>query len=449
MLKAKSLAFGTPATGWWEARPVLLSFFTAGLFKIGLGEMTVRLCWVALSTASLVLVYRIGTILFNKRVGLYAVALGSVSYGDVFYTMRLLVDAPPVFFVTLAGLLLVSSLARTGSAHAAWAVVPVIVLGAMLRFTTAIFLAIVVLFLLVVTGPAVLRAREWQVSLALGALTSLPLLLYFASLYGNPLHPFVSHMVLRGPLAIGAPAPPPAEVSLEYVRHFPRYTHPLVVVVFLAGLVQAVAVTALHVRRLRQHRVAQGYVLLLLWIVVPFVFFGFFVNTFQDRFLLMIFPAVFLLTATGLDAAYVQLERLSPVVAIAAVAAVVGYGGYQMAVSTDAIVRQQLTSYDGIRDAGAWIRGHSRPGDTIISSSVTQNTYYSERATFGYPDRASDFADLLKDKAPRYMVLSRWERSPEWAYEWPQRNSGRVSVASAFFPDESRKQAMVIVYVFR
>jgi len=290
MLKAKSLAFGIPATGWWEARPVLLSFFTAGLFKIGLGEMTVRLCWVALSTASLVLVYRIGTILFNKRVGLYAVALGSVSYGDVFYTMRLLVDAPPVFFVTLAGLLLVSSLARTGSAHAAWAVVPVIVLGAMLRFTTAIFLAIVVLFLLVVTGPAVLRAREWQVSLALGALTSLPLLLYFASLYGNPLHPFVSHMVLRGPLAIGAPAPPPAEVSLEYVRHFPRYTHPLVVVVFLAGLVQAVAVTALHVRRLRQHRVAQGYVLLLLWIVVPFVFFGFFVNTFQDRFLLMIFP---------------------------------------------------------------------------------------------------------------------------------------------------------------
>ena len=73
----------------------------------------------------------------------------------------------------------------------------------------------------------------------------------------------------------------------------------------------------------------------------------------------------------------------------------------------------------------------------------------AERPTFAYPEAAKDFADLMRDKAPRYMVLSAWERSPEWAYAWPQQNPGHVAVATAFFQDESRTQATTIVYVFK
>src|SRR2546423_3270696 len=50
MLKAKALAFGTPETGWYKSRPVLLPFLAAGLFKLGIGESAIRLLWVALST---------------------------------------------------------------------------------------------------------------------------------------------------------------------------------------------------------------------------------------------------------------------------------------------------------------------------------------------------------------------------------------------------------------
>src|SRR5205085_8672985 len=111
-------------TGWWTARPVLLSFFAAGLITIGLGEATIKVVWLVLSVATLGLVYRLAVILFNKRVGVAAVALASVSYLDVFYSLRLLVDGPQVFFATLAAYLLVSSLQAEDGRHAAWGVVP-------------------------------------------------------------------------------------------------------------------------------------------------------------------------------------------------------------------------------------------------------------------------------------------------------------------------------------
>ena len=240
MLKAKALALGTPDTGWWEARPILLPFLGAGLLTIGLGEVTIRLAWIVLSTATLALIYRISTILFNKRVGVCAVALASVSYIDVFYAMRILVDGPQVFFVTLAALLMVSSQYAKGGRYGAGAVFPVLVVGVALRFTAAIFVPVVVAFLLATRGMAALKARAWHVSVALGVLVALPMLLYFWHLYGNPFHPFFSHMVLRGPLSSGGgPSTLTTEVFMQYVRFLPDYTAPILVAAFAAGLIEA------------------------------------------------------------------------------------------------------------------------------------------------------------------------------------------------------------------
>src|SRR5258706_5051349 len=146
MLKAKSLALGTPDTGYPNSPPALLSLLAAGLFKLGLGEAVIRFLWVALSTASLFFTYRIGALLFNKRVGFYAAALASVFYIDLFYSMRLLVDVPQVFFVLLAGFLMVRSLDDKSAGYGVWAIVPGLVLGTATRGTLGLFFPVAALF---------------------------------------------------------------------------------------------------------------------------------------------------------------------------------------------------------------------------------------------------------------------------------------------------------------
>jgi 4-amino-4-deoxy-L-arabinose transferase-like glycosyltransferase len=450
MLKAKSMVFGTPETGWYRGQPVFLPFLAAVLFKIGLGEVTVRLLWVLLSSASLFLIYRTSATLFNKRVGLYAVALGSVSYLDLFYTSRLLVDMSQVFFVVLSASLFVSYFYGRGTRGALWAVLPVLFLGIAMRFTVGIFSVVLALFLLVIKGTTFVKEKDWHISLALGLLTFFPFMLYFWKTYGNPVLPIVSSGVLRTLTTMPSrAAKTPGQVLAEYVRFFPNFTTPIVTAVFLAGVVIAIVSIASRMRPLRQDPTAQRYLLLLLWIVIPFLFFALVVDHFDDRFLTMIFPAVFILTGVALDTAYSYLRKYNFVAATAVVATVIVYSGYVMAVRSDSIIKAKLQSFNGIRDAGLWLKARTQPGDAIISSSVPQNTYYSERATFGYPKTERRFEELLRDKKPKYIVLSLWEQSPEWAYLWPDINLDKVSVGSVFFLDKTRTKPMVVVYALK
>ncbi|HEX9442519.1 MAG TPA: glycosyltransferase family 39 protein [Candidatus Binatia bacterium] len=445
MLKAKSLALGTPDTGYPNSPPALLSLLAAGLFKLGLGEAVIRFLWVALSTASLFFTYRIGALLFNKRVGFYAAALASVFYIDLFYSMRLLVDVPQVFFVLLAGFLMVRSLDDKSAGYGVWAIVPVLVLGTATRFTVGLFFLVAALFLPLAKGKALLKDRDWQISLALGFLLSLPFLFYFAALYGNPLYPFLSQEELRRAAGKG---PGPGQVLLEYARYFPSYTNAVVTAVFAAGLVQATALLFRRGDRIQKDRALQAYLLLILWIALPFIFFALFVNHFEDRYPAMIFPAVFILTGAALDAAYAYLKKYSFAAAAAAVAVVLIYGVYAMAARSDALIKEQIPSFNGVRDAGLWIKAHTWPGDTVITASVPQNTYYSERATFAYPGNEFAFEELLQARKPKYMVLSMWEDSPEWTYDWPRTNEDRLSIASVLYMDAERKQPTAVVYAF-
>ncbi|HKA33378.1 MAG TPA: glycosyltransferase family 39 protein [Candidatus Binatia bacterium] len=442
MLKAKALAFGTPETGWYKSRPVLLPFLAAGLFKLGGGEIAIRVLWIALSTISLILIYRIGAQLFNKRVGLYADALASFFYIDLFYSMRLLVDVPQVFFVVLAAYLLIRATYRTAT-YSAWAVLPVVFLGTAIRFTVGIFFIVAATFLIVVKRGGLWKDKRWLVSFAIGIALFLPFLLYYWAVYGNPLFPFVSQGVLR---TAGKAALDPGHILVQYVLFFPNYTNIPVTFVFLAGFVLAAAVLARRAGALAVDKTVQSYLLALLWTLVPFFFFALVVDHFEDRYIAMIFPAVFLLTGAALDAGYEYLKRFSQPAAAAAVTLFLLYAAVSMALRADAVIADKLDSFAAIQDAGLWIKAHSQPGDSVLTSSVPQNTYYSERRSYAIPNEQEEFERMLAQRKPRYLVLSLWEQSPAWAYRWPAANPGKAGAVGVFFFDEERKRPAAIVY---
>ena len=128
---------------------------------------------------------------------------------------------------------------------------------------------------------------------------------------------------------------------------------------------------------------------------------------------------------------------------------VVIYGVAQMLPGTDAIIRAKVPSYRGVADAGLWIRAHAPPGTAVLSSSIPQNTYYAERPTYNFPGEEKDLPGVLLERKPGYLVVSAWEQSPAWVYDWPQRNPDKVSVAAVFHADAARKQLSAVVYAVK
>ena len=96
--------------------------------------------------------------------------------------------------------------------------------------------------------------------------------------------------------------------------------------------------------------------------------------------------------------------------------------------------------------AGEWIKENSYEKDNIISSAVPQITYYSERATYHYPENGSDFEETIGKYNPKFMVLSIWEKSPDWVYNYPLKYNNSIIPVQAWFQNKEQTQLDTVIY---
>lgn len=444
MLKAKSIAFGTSTTGWFSYRPVLFSLISALFFKIGLGEKFIRFLFVIMSTVGVYLVYNIGKNMFTKKVGLIAAFVATFLYLDLFYTSRLLVDMPQVFFVLLGMALFVKYFFNGGSKKLVWWILPLLVIGALIRFTVGIEVIVLLIFLLAVKGISLLKDKEWYISLGIGVLLFIPYMIYSWISYHNPLHIFT---IFSQGEATRSAMDTPLRVFMQYIQYSPSYVHMILYCIFLIGLVFMLFSLFIRYGKIRESKDANKYLLLLLWIIVPLIYFGFFVNHFEDRYIFMVFPAVFIIIGWIIDYFSEYAKKYKNIFTIVVIL-LLAFSASQMFIHSNDLIHGKVSSYDSLGYSGLWIKQNSNIGDSVYSSGVPQNTYYSERATYPYPDNESDFLKQINEKKPRYMILSVWEKSPDWAYTWPDKNADKVKIAQAYFFDAEKKQASVAIYEF-
>jgi len=98
--KAKNWAFGTVMpNSYWTARPVTLTLVWALLLKLGTNVTFIRFATELLpSIGTLVVIYLLGKEMYNKKVGVIAAAMMSLFWLHLFFTARLLMDLPGLFF---------------------------------------------------------------------------------------------------------------------------------------------------------------------------------------------------------------------------------------------------------------------------------------------------------------------------------------------------------------
>lgn len=447
MLKAKNIAFGTPETGWSaEVRPILFSFISAVIFKLGMGETVIRFFLVILSGAGIFFVYLIGKKLWNTRIALIAAFLMSVFYIDIFYTTRLLVDVPQIFFISLAGLVFTKYYFDNGSRKLIFFILPIIALGTLVRFTVGLFAIILFIFLIAVDGLKLFRKKEWYVSLISAFAVFSPYAIYLWIKFHNPLYTLTQGVSSANDArGVGVTA---SDIFMQYIRYLPNYTPLIFFIIFCLGAIMALFYTAISIDKIRSNKSSQKYLFLLLWTIVPIIYFGFFVNHFEDRYLYMAFPAIFLISAFALDKLYSLIKPHSKIFAVLIIVALLAYGGWSSLQRSDALIKEKIPSYQGLKDAGLWLKSNSRPNEIVIAAGMPELTYYSERATYPYPINETDFLNFVKEKNASYMVLSVWEPSPQWTYNWPQNNQDKVEIVDVVFIDSTQKQISAVVYRF-
>ena len=445
MLKAKNIAFHTPDTGWFSLRPIMFSLIAVLFLKIGFGEIGLRFLFMLLSLSSLILLFYIGKELANKKIALIAVFLMSVFYLDLFYTNRLLVDMPQVFFVLLGTLFFIRYFFKNDK-KAAYFILPILFFGSLIRFTVGLMIIVLLFYLFLIEKFSLFKKKELYVSLIIGILVFSPYLIYAKVNYGNPFHAFIGVATSER-----APQDTPLNVFLQYVKYFPSYLggiKSLIFFFFVFGILFIFFNLFISYGLISKKENLKKFLFLILWLIIPLIYFGFFVNHFEDRYIFIIFPAVFILIGESLEIFYEYIKKYNKILGIFLVLGILIFSSYNMLSYSNFIIKAKLTSYDSLKEAGLWIKENTNKSDIIFSSGVPQNTYYSERATYSYPETEKEFEEKINELKPRYMVLSIWEKSPEWAYDWPSKHNETVKLIRAYFLNNEKTKPDTLIYDF-
>ena len=419
MIKANNLAFGTPETGWWgEGRPVLFPFLASLFFKAGLGEISIRFIWVILSTLNILLIYLIGKKLINERVALFAAAVMSFSYIDLFYTSRLLVDLPQVFFILLATFFFLKSNTEELNKKAVYYVLPILFLGTLMRFTVGLFIIILLVFLLFIHGFKLFKKKEWYISTILGVVVFIPYMIYSQITYGNPFKAFLVFLASeRGPNFN------PIDVLKQYISYLPSYLSGFLFLFFLLGL--GLIIFNLFIRYdliKKEGNSSKHYLFILLWFFVPLLYFGLAVNHFEDRYLFMALPPMFFFVGLGLDKLLEWIKKYNKIIAVIAIAVILIHGLYGMANHSSSIIKGKISSYKDLKDTGLWIKDNSSHGEAVATGGVPEITYYSQRASYSIEQSLEEQLKSIKEKNIKYIVLTNLEKTPEWIISYIQTN---------------------------
>jgi len=430
MLKAKNIAFGTPETGWaGDIRPLGLPILAALLFKVGLGEILIRFTWIFISVLNIYLIYLIGKNSFNKETGLIGAFIFSILYLDIFYVTRLLVDVPQIFFITLSVYLFTKVYFDNGDKRLIYLILPVIFLGTLFRFTVGLLIPVLLLFLFSVKNVRLLKEKEWYISSVLGILTFLPYMIYSQIKFGNPLSAII-YVLFTGE---GQRAPNPLKVLMDYIVYFPKYNHIFLFIFFLIGLSMIIFFAFIGYDTIKSNKKTQRNILLLLLIIIPLLFFGLYINHFEDRYIMMIFPFVSIITAHAIVTLYhfgCKYNRFITILILTVLLAIACHSDLK---KVDELIKSKVDSYKDFKIGGEWIKNNSNLQDVVYSTGQPQLTYYSERPTFSFPSDMNTFLENItiekeNYRVRRYYVVSVWEQSPQWVYQHFSNNSDYIPV---------------------
>ena len=357
----------------FRAHPLLFQFTLALVFHFGVSDLMGRLVAVVIGTATVFLIYRLGSLLYGQKAGLLAALFLALMPYHVVVSRQVLLDGPLVFCTTLT-LYLFARFASTE--HPAWLHATGVGMGlVVLSKETGIILIGAIYAFLALSREIRLRILDLVIATILTAAM---------------IAPFPLSLLLAGGTRSGK------QYLVWQLFRRPNHTwdfYPATVPVAIGILVIVVALFGLWVMR---HQNTWRERLLICWILVPTVFFQLW-PTKGFQYLLPIAPAVAVLAGRTLacwpPAAEIRFGswRLSNTWIRALATGIVALSllipsWHLTQPSTTGTFIAGTGGVPGGREAGLWVRENIPPGAILLTvgpSMANIIQFYGHRKAYG------------------------------------------------------------------
>ena len=464
----KIWALDMPRPDWYAhfigLRPLLYPFVLLSFFKIGLGEMSIRFFTLLLPSIGVVyLTYRLGTSMYNKIVGFAAATMISVYWVGLFYTYRVLTDIPSLFLGLACVFFFWEYYVQKNKTWGLYAAMFFGVLAFSTRFPLALVPISIAIFLLFTKKLGVMKDKSIWKGLGLTILFLVPYMIYFI------LNDFYA---LKFYLVSGATVDDAIEWSV--LKFFASLPFSFWTIAFILGVISCYSLLLYGDLIFKQKTTKfNADVFLFIFLIVHLYFYIAIIRESTDRWLLMMMPIMFIIAGKGLHWSYTLIKPYSKIIAIIFVGTILFGGLYQNLTHSNNLIMMKKDSYREIKLAGEWLKENTPPDTRVITSSVVQSQYYSERWNEGHANKAhymppeTKCVDNLggtstnascqalseelfelsrKEFNPDYFIVSVFEPvfTPQWVYSYGEKNN--LTVVQAYSTPNNPQQTTLIIY---
>jgi len=393
-------------------RPILLPILITPFLFLGLGEVTIRFFMILCSITSVILLYKIGALLFNKRIAFYSAFMLSVFWSFNFHSFRILADVPLTMFWLATIYFFLFAYYKNKNKYF---ILSGIFLGLsfMMKSVSAMLVLFLGIYILTTEKLNVFKNKKIYIFFLISLLTVIPFFAYQFFVYGHPLA-FQKAATLTSSVDR-------FEASIDIILYIIEIIYPILAVCFGIGLLYMLNYLYTRYGSIsKKESYSNKLYFIFLWLVVSFGFFvwlGLMTKMYIDeRYFFIFFPAIFLICAIGLDRAYKKIMEYLPEdivfykhLMIIIISVLLITSSYQHLSRANYVIKaKSIGGYDNLKQASLFVKSISNEGDVIlIIEEFAEVSYYSERNFIHIGMNSSDEIDnIIKEYKPSFVVMS-------------------------------------------
>lgn len=448
LVKAKSLAFGTSDEGWNPLRELFMSFFWALLYKLGATEIVIKISSLLIALLSIYLTYLVGKEIFNKYIGLIAALIMATLNQHIFFSLRMLVDIPASVFWLSSIYFFWKGYVKDNNTK--YLVLSGVFLGiGFLTHYSLLFLLIAyAIFIIITKNIKFVKEKNIWITLATIIMLAGPYIIWSLIKYGTPLPRYAAAFVSAETQEFV-----PSAWNV-YIKFLPLHLEISLLVMFVIGLILALVnvILSLDFILKGKDKSMYKYLLLLLWILVPF-----FIYTYasiesgghaEPRYLILMLPQISIIAAIGLDKTFSFIKTKSKPTAIAVLLLILIFSIFIQIKTADSLIKSKLSpEFNEFKNAAFYIKDHSDQTNTVIINSMQMElAYYSERRIIGFGANEENLIKTINEQKPKYVMLNALYQSEQWMYEFPSKHTDLLELEQAYFKDESKSQPIAAIF---
>jgi hypothetical protein len=184
-------------------------------------------------------------------------------------------------------------------------------------------------------------------------------------------------------------------------------------------------------------------------LVIVSAFYIFYIRGTEDRWVFLWLPFIFFFVSNSIDKISELVEGYAKGLGIIILVGLLLIVVYSQYTHGNELILNKKDSYAPIKQAALWMKDNSNKTDLIVSASITQTTYYSERNVSTFSSAAKtpeEYNQFIYQNEPRFIEVSAFEGQPEWLNSWIDVNQKSLNPVKVYYADPARTQPIVIIY---